>query len=224
MRVAPERLRGWLTRFSASHGAVTSTVTAAQVVVSATDGAVARLGLTWGPLAADGDPLDALIVQATAAHRFGVLLVRKGAHAVALFDSTTMVCHRRGTHYVQGRTKAGGWSQPRYARRRQNQAERSYAKAAEDAAAVLLGRAGIEALFTGGDGAGIAAVLATPSLAPLGQLPRPEPRVLPVADPTVAVLREFGERVRSVPIILNEAARVRPSTPQRDDRSGDQAD
>ena len=97
-----------------------------------------------------------------------------------------------GHGYVQGRTKAGGWSQQRFARRRSNQADRAYAAAAEAAYAVLGPvAADLEAVVGGGDRSGVEAVLADPRLAPLRA--RLTGRVLPTPDPRLDVLRRFGD-------------------------------
>jgi peptide subunit release factor 1 (eRF1) len=49
--------------------------------------------------------------------RWGVLLVRKGGFAIARLERTALVEHKIGQRHVQGRTKAGGQSQQRFARR-----------------------------------------------------------------------------------------------------------
>jgi hypothetical protein len=118
------------------------------------------------------------------------------------------VSGRHGSHYVQGRTKAGGWSQQRYARRRANQAGRSFEAAAADAAEILLPRLGsLEALITGGDRAAVSAVLAEPGLERLAE---PGLRhgfgVLAVPDPNAHVLAAFGALFRRVSIDLNDLA------------------
>ena len=62
---------------------------------------------------------------------------------------------------MQGGTKAGGWSQQRYARRRANQAGAAFADAADAAARVLLDPARpLDALVPGGDRDAVRAVLA----------------------------------------------------------------
>ena len=70
---------------------------------------------------------------------WGVLLVRKGGYAVARMNGTEMVASKVGRRHVQGRTKAGGQSQQRFARRRENQARDAYRAAADHAARVLDG-------------------------------------------------------------------------------------
>ena len=66
-----------------------------------------------------------------------MLLVRKGGFAVARLAGDRFVESKVGQRHVQGRTKAGGQSQQRFARRRDNQARQAYEAAAEHAARIL---------------------------------------------------------------------------------------
>ena len=68
---------------------------------------------------------------------WGVLLVRKGGFAVARLAAERLVESKVGQRHVQGRTKAGGQSQQRFARRRDNQARQAYEAAADHAARIL---------------------------------------------------------------------------------------
>ena len=206
--VDPERLHGWLVRFAARHGELRATPSGDELACEAPDGAGARLWLPWGPLPETADPLTAVVAYHLTDRTVGALLVRRRAHAVGIFRGTELLQARRDHHYVQGRTKAGGWSQQRYARRRSNQAAHAFGEAAEDAASILLPRLGeLEALVTGGDKAAVRAVLETPGLEPLRELAARTPHsVLPVADPNAGVLAAFAGQFRSVRIKLNELA------------------
>jgi len=208
VRIDPERLAGWLERFAGRHGAIETAVLPDRVRCSAPDGAVAEVLLRWGTLPATADPLAAIVEQASLERTVGVLLVRRKAHAVGVFQGSRPVAGRHGSHYVQGRTKAGGWSQQRYARRRSNQAGRAFGAAAEDAAEILLPRlASLEALVTGGDGAAVRSVLGTPGLEGLRDLAAAGRHpVYPVADPNRTVLDGFPALFRAVPIELNDRA------------------
>ena len=106
--------------------------------------------------------MDAFNAAATAPAAWGVLLVRKGGFAVARLEGETMVEHKIGQRHVQGRTKAGGQSQQRFARRRDNQARQAYEAAADHAARILGHRA--LPLVTGGDHGAVDEVLADPRL------------------------------------------------------------
>ncbi|PKQ32226.1 MAG: hypothetical protein CVT62_04170 [Actinobacteria bacterium HGW-Actinobacteria-2] len=204
VEIAPERLSGWLARFAERHGTPTVVVSDDAVVLTCPDQAQARIALRWGPLAIGDDPLAALVDAYQRARTVAALIVRRRGHAVGLFQGATLVTGRHDHHYVQGRTKAGGWSQQRYARRRDNQARHAYAEAISDAADVLLPTAPWDALAVGGDQVGIDQVLNDARLAPLRDLPRIV--VAGVPDPNAGVLNAFGERFRAAPISLNELA------------------
>ena len=68
-----------------------------------------------------------------------MLLVRKGGFAVARLAGDAIEESKVGQRHVQGRTKAGGQSQQRFARRRDNQARQAYEAAADHAARILTG-------------------------------------------------------------------------------------
>ncbi|MCW5952201.1 MAG: hypothetical protein KIT69_08090 [Propionibacteriaceae bacterium] len=208
IRVDPARLEGWITRFSARHGTLRLEPDDARLRLVATDGAIADVQLRWDPLPTTGDLLAALIAAAQRDRTVGALLVRRKAHGVGVFDGARLRVGRHDSHYVQGRTKAGGWSQQRYARRRSHQADRAFAGAAEDALNLLLPHlAELETLVLGGDGAAVRAVLETPGLEHLQALAeRSRHPVYSVPDPNRGVLEGFGETFRAVPIRLNELA------------------
>jgi hypothetical protein len=205
--VAPARLAGWLAGFAERHGTPAAEVAPDRLTLRAPDGAEAAFPLAWGPLP-DGDPLAALVAEATRERRVGAVIARRQAHAVGVFDGARLVAGRHGHHYVQGRTKAGGWSQQRYSRRRANQAGKSFDAAADDVAEVLLPVVDtLEALILGGDRAAVAAVLAHPDLAPLAaERLRHGTAVFGVPDPNAGVLAGFGELFRKVVVELNQLA------------------
>lgn len=223
VQVAPQRLRRWLDGFTTLHGAFTIALDTDEVTLTAPDCAEAAITLIWGSLS-DPDPVRELLEQVHRARRLGALLVRKSAHAVGIFDGEQLIAHSIGRHYVQGRTKAGGWSQQRYARRRENQAERAYGKAAEAARTMLLPAvAQLDGLILGGDARAVREVLDVPALGPLSALADRLPyRTLPVPDPNLKVLRDCLSRFVAVPIRLNEAARTNSTLAQRDDEAGQQ--
>ena len=109
---------------------------------------------------------------------WGVLLVRKGGFAVARLAGDRTVESKVGQRHVQGRTKAGGQSQQRFARRRDNQARQAYEAAAEHAVRIL-GQAAAR-VVAGGDRPAVDEVLADPRLARVTVvapwLPVPDPR------------------------------------------------
>lgn len=205
--VSPERLSRWLDGFAERHGPPTAERQPDRLTLLAPDGATAGFRLVWGPLP-DGDPVQELVGAFTRPRRVGALIARRKAHAVGVFVGDKLLAGRHGSHYVQGRTKAGGWSQQRYARRRANQAEKSFESAARDVAAVLLPEVGrLEALMVGGDTTAISMVLADPTLAALRE---PALRrglgVFAVPDPNAGVLAGFPAMFLRVVIDLNELA------------------
>ena len=203
--VAPERLSGWVAGFTGRHGATEVRADPGGVTLDAADGARAQLVAPAPPLPAVGDPLAALIAQALAPRTVGALLVRRGGWAVGLFRGAVLQRSKVGRSYVQGQTKAGGWSQQRYARRRAQQADQLYAAAADAVADVLLpALPDLATLVGGGDARGVDAVLADRRLA--GLRPLLAERVLPTVDPRLRVLEGFGEQVRAVRIELNALA------------------
>jgi hypothetical protein len=204
VNVPPSRLAGWLDGFADRHGLPEVTVSESSVNLRCPDQATASIKLAWGPLPGLADPLSELVAAVSISRRVGALIVHRRAHAIGVFDGPALVAGRHHSHYVQGRTKAGGWSQQRYARRRANQVDRAYSSAISDAAQLLVPTLGLVALATGGDQSGVDTVLADKGLAPLLGLPRL--RVPGIPDPNAGVLAAFGERYRQVPIVLNEYA------------------
>jgi hypothetical protein len=172
----------WIENFESSHGPTSYVVDAGGLAGRAEDGShfVARLpfGVSYDGGADPGSFAGAIEVPA----RWGVLLVRKGGFAVARLAGERVEESKIGQRHVQGRTKAGGQSQQRFARRRDNQARQAYEAAADHAARILGGRSMVA--VTGGDHAAVDAVLVDPRLAGLTVV---EPW-LPVPDPRRATL------------------------------------
>ena len=125
--VPRERLARWVENFAARHG---------ETALAVADGALRGE-------AEDGSWFAAPAVRARVRRRgrgrrlprgrgppaaWGVLLVRKGGFAVARLAGEQLVESKVGQRHVQGRTKAGGQSQQRFARRRDNQAREAYAR------------------------------------------------------------------------------------------------
>lgn len=200
--VAPERLAGWLERFAASHGGTEVRAQVDVVVALAADGSSARCEVPFPPLpTATDDPWQALVDHATRDRRLGLLLIRRGGYAAGVFDTGRLVTSKVGNRYVQGRTAAGGTSQQRFARRRDNQASALVGSAVEVALRILAPEAAtLAALVTGGDRPLIASALADPRLARLAAIPRGP--WLAVADPRLNVLREAGKSARAVRITI----------------------
>jgi Actinobacteria/chloroflexi VLRF1 release factor len=102
---------------------------------------------------------------------------------------------------VQSRTAAGGWSQHRFARRRDNQADALVGSVIEHTRRIVLALPS-DALVVGGDKVLVRDVLADPRLSRLAVLPRRELFDLP--DPKLVVLERALRRARAVRITLSE--------------------
>ncbi len=213
VQVPRQRLRRWLDNYAARHGTAVPILDGHELVLSAPDGAVARVQIPFGPLndsspESDGDLLGILVAHALHDRRIGAILARKGGHAIGIFHGERLTASKVGSTYVQGKTKAGGWSQQRYAHRRDNQSRKAYADAAQVAVELLLPQVGqLDALVTGGDKTAVNAILADPRLDELLDLRvRSGARTLPVPDPRLRVLQAFPEQFLAVDIRLNSLA------------------
>ena len=134
VQVPADRIQRWVENFQGRHGTTALSVLDGCLEGSASDGSTFAASLPLGeryaglpdPSAFAGAAREALPGD------WGVLLVRKGGFAVARLSRARTVDSKVGKRHVQGRTKAGGQSQQRFARRRANQA-----RAAFEAADVL---------------------------------------------------------------------------------------
>jgi hypothetical protein len=200
VEVDPDRLARWLDGFASRHGgSVESTVDDGVLDLVAPDGARAWCHPPPGAPPSTG-PTDFVAACANPG-RIGLVLARRGAVAVGVVEGTGLVSSKVDSRYVQGRTAAGGWSQHRFARRRDNQARAAAQDAADVAAGILLPVAArLAALVTGGDRRAVDAVLADQRLAPVAAL-RAE-RFLDVPDPKLAVLQAAIRPARAVRIRL----------------------
>jgi hypothetical protein len=133
------------------------------VIYTAPDGAVAECHPPFPPvagLAAHASPSEpdsavgaaptglaaAACAEAVAGHAMaprtvGVLLVRLGGYAAGVFTGSPprLAASKTGSRLVHGRSAAGGWSQHRFARRREKQANEAL-QAAADAAVTVFAR------------------------------------------------------------------------------------
>ncbi|GAB3154186.1 acVLRF1 family peptidyl-tRNA hydrolase [Micromonospora sonneratiae] len=201
VEVAPARLARWIDGFTARHGPSRTTIQPYGVLLDAPDGARAELHAPPGVPAAT--ELDGFLAAVTAPRRLGLLLARKGAVAVGIADGERLVVSKVDTRYVQGRTAAGGWSQQRFARRRDNQARAAMADAGELAVRLLLPAVDtLAALVPGGDRRAIDTILADRRLAALAALR--SDRLLDVPEPRHAVLVDAIGAARAVRILVRD--------------------
>jgi hypothetical protein len=221
--VPPRRLPGWVADFARRHGGTTAdasletTVTSEDVIFAAPDGAIAKCQPPfWESRAAvaAGAPASevasAITAHALAERTVGVLLVRLGGYAVGVFTGSPpdLAASKTGSRLVHGRSAAGGWSQQRFARRREKQAAEALAAAAGAAVQTWSGwgggkdRSGLDVVVFGGDKRAIAEVTGDPRLAPYLDLATG--RFLTVPDPRLVVLKEAPRLFLAVRIWLTE--------------------
>ena len=106
-----------------------------------------------------------------------------------------------GSRQVHGRSAAGGWSQQRFARRREGQVRVALAAAADVAATLLVPVAAtLDAVVLGATGGRSTRCSPTSRLAPLR--PLVVPPLLDVPDPRKTVLDSAPARFRAVRIVL----------------------
>jgi hypothetical protein len=210
VEVAPERLLSWFERFAESHGGAALTRTAAdRVKVRAVDAAMAAVDVPFGPLAPPHVEQPGLAVSSLVEHvcrprRIGLVLVRLGAHSVGIAWGGEIEQSSTGRHLVHGRNKAGGWSQQRFARRREGQSRRALDAAADTVARVLLPAwERLDAVVLGGDRHALHALRGDSRLS--GLLGSAEPRVLDVPEPRRAVLDEAARRALAVEVHVHDA-------------------
>jgi hypothetical protein len=233
--VVPARFPGWIASFAGRHGGSVAdpvlevAMGSGIVTFTAPDGAVAECHPPFcesdvaAPASAGTSPGE--IAQAIAAYArrertVGVLLVRLGGYAAGVFTGSppVLAASKTGSRLVHGRSAAGGWSQHRFARRREKQAAEAL-QAAASAAADVFGRwgagpgrsgdkggkkaaAGLDAVVLGGDKRAMAALREDPRLAPYLDLAIE--RFLTVPDPKLAVLKDSPRLFLAIRIWLTE--------------------
>ncbi|MGW7685960.1 acVLRF1 family peptidyl-tRNA hydrolase [Kribbella sp. NPDC054772] len=201
--VAPGRLDKWLTGFGERHGDLRYDATPTTVTVSAEDGSSAVVTVPFEPLV--DLTREGLVAHVLADRRLGVLLVRRGGYGAGVFAGGKLLDSKVGSRHVQGTTKAGGWSQQRYARRRDNQAREAFA-AATEVAVRILAPAKLDVLVCGGDRRAVDTVLEDPRLKELAGLVRSP--FLGVPDPKQKVLEQAGADARAIRIDVDQTESV----------------
>lgn len=205
VQVGPERLQRWLEGFADRHGAATWEASPETVTLHAGDGARAELTVPFPPLPPQPEaPYGGVVAHALAPRCVGVLLVRLGGHAAGVFDGATLRTSKVGSRQVHGRSSAGGWSQQRFARRREGQVRVALASAADVAVRVLLPVVdGLDAVVTGGDRRALETVLDDRRLQRLR--PLVSPVRLDVPDPRLSVLQATPAQFRAVQVRIVDA-------------------
>ena len=214
--VAPERLGRWVSTFAERHGTVAAEPGRLTVVFRAADGAAAQCHPPFPPMPAPAggawpdDPVELaglIAAHATADRTVGVFLVRLGGFAAGVFTGSPprLASSKVGSRLVHGRSAAGGTSQHRFARRRENQAAAAIAAAADTAVKVLVPYAEwLDAVVLGGDRKAVTGARADPRLRPV--MEHTVDRFLTVPDPRLAVLADTPRLFLAVRIRLTGPA------------------
>lgn len=203
VEVGADRFAGWVRRFGERHGGSVRLDREAAgdgPVLLAADGATASLDLL---VPAPDVDLDQLVEHVERPHRYLLVLVRRGGWAVGVAEGSRVLESRVGTRYVQGRTKAGGWSQQRYARRRAGQAA-TVVEAAADAAVSQLRDHRVPLCVPGGDRLLLRDTLRL--LQQRGPAVEVSGRRLDVPDPRRRVLDDAARSACAVRILVAEPA------------------
>jgi len=214
--VAPDRLTRWVASFAERHGPATVEPSRRAVTFRAADGAAAECHPPFPPMPApDGGTwpdeaaglAELIAAHATMDRTVGVFLVRLGGFAAGVFQGSPprLISSKVGSRLVHGRSAAGGTSQHRFARRRENQAAAAIAAATDTAVKVLVPYAErLDAVVLGGERKAVTGARADPRLRPV--MRHAVDRFLTVPDPKLAVLRDSPRLFLAVRIRLTGPA------------------
>jgi hypothetical protein len=196
-----DRLSGWLERFETRHQGTQWSVSEGAMSATSLDGTAVSIEIPFES-AALRTPAD-VVMHLGGPWRLGIVLVRRGGFAVAYVVGSAVVEAKTGRRHVQGKTKAGGWSQQRFANRRDNQARVAFEAAAGYVEQLLLPRlATLDLIASGGDRRAVETVFSEPTLRPLRT--RPQRWLGGVPDPKRAVLEQAIATARSVTIHITD--------------------
>jgi VLRF1 release factor-like protein len=208
VEVPPDRLEGWFDRFSMRNDGIRNTLLRPdEAIVTGGNGTTATAIIPFPPLRTVGNfnglLVDPLIRHTQVPRQIGLLMVRLGGHSVGMAREGRVLFSRTDSHQVHGRSAAGGWSQKRFARRREGQVRDALRAAADDAYEVLVPRVSeMDAVVVGGDRAALDELRRDVRLAPLFAIA--DPRILDIPEPRRTVLDEAAERAIAVEIILQD--------------------
>ena len=198
MRVPAARLQRWLQGFSDRHGGAEASLQAGRLRLMGADGGTAEVTPAFAVRDVAG--VEAFVTAVRSVPRTGVILIRRGGFAAAVVEGSAIIASAVGKRHVQGRTAAGGWSQQRFARRRDKQVHGLVDAAADYATRILLPALPVEYLATGGDRALVDDALSDPRLSSVRDVPR-GPH-LDVPDPRRDVVDSLPERLSTLRIDL----------------------
>jgi hypothetical protein len=206
VEVPPERLVGWVERYAATHPDTRVSLSDGGIRLDADGGATADISplVPFIPAEPDsaGDPVGDLAAHAARPLVTALILVRRGGFAVGIARGPTLAQSKVGSRYVQSRTAAGGWSQQRFARRREGQAKELVRAAAGAWSGLPPGPTPPAVLVTGGDRTLCEQVLAEGVARELRALGAS--RHLDVPDPRLAVLQQAAGRAQALLVTVRE--------------------
>ena len=197
VQVPASRLARWIAGFAERHGGSTEAIIDGRLRLVGADTAVATLA---PPYPIDPHTTADFIDAVSRVPRTAAILIRRGGFAAAIVEDTGVVVSDVGKRHVQGRTAAGGWSQQRFARRRDKQVHELVDAAVGYVARVVIPTLPVDYIATGGDRPLVDAVLDDPRLRPLVGVPR-GPH-LDIPDPRRDVVESLPERLSTVSIDL----------------------
>ena len=195
--VPAARLPRWIDGFAERHGGSTQQLADGVLHLAGADGATAAITPPYPVTAMDASDFAAAVQRIP---RTGVILIRRGGFAAAIVGGNAVVASDVGKRHVQGRTAAGGWSQQRFARRRDKQVHELVEAAADYVARVIVPALPVDYVATGGDRPLVEEVLADPRLRQLTSIAR-GPH-LDVPDPRRDVVTSLPERLTTLRIDL----------------------
>jgi hypothetical protein len=201
VQVPASRLARWITGFGERHGGSVEQLIDGALHLTGGDGGTAVI---TPPFTVDATTPADFIAAVQRVPRAGVILIRRGGFAAAVVEGDAVLSSDIGKRHVQGRTAAGGWSQQRFARRRDKQVHELVDAAADYAARVIVPALPVDYLATGGDRPLIEAVVEDSRLRRLRDLPR-GPH-LDVPDPRRDVVTSLPERLSTVRIDIADVA------------------
>ena len=196
--VPAPRLQRWIDNFVARHGSTSFDISNGCLTGVAVDSSTFTASLPFSGSYAGPAEVGEFVSACSPPADWGVLLVRKGGFAVARLTGAEIVESKVGQRHVQGRTKAGGQSQQRFARRRGNQARIAFEAAADHAARIV---GGVPVLVVGGDHVAVGEVLADSRLSRIAVVGE----FLTVPDPRRSVLEAAIADAGAVRVLVTNA-------------------
>ena len=195
--VPAARIQRWIDGFAQRHGGSTQQLAGGALHLLGEDSATA---IITPPFPMDATDAEAFVAAAQRIPRTGVILIRRGGFAAAIVEGDAVIASDVGKRHVQGRTAAGGWSQQRFARRRDKQVHELVEAAADYVARIIVPALPVDYLATGGDKPLVEEVLTDTRLRQLTTIPR-GPH-LDVPDPRRDVVTSLPERLSTLRIDL----------------------